>query len=35
MALLCKLEGTTRRLVTVSREIAALTQKFEREWSQT
>lgn len=35
MALLYKLEGITRELVTVSREIAALTQKFEREWSPT
>lgn len=35
MALLYKLEGITRELVTVSREIVALTQKFEREWSPT
>lgn len=35
MALLYKLEGITRELVTVSREIVALTQKFELEWSPT
>lgn len=35
MALLYKLEGITRELVTVSREIVVLTQKFEREWSPT
>lgn len=35
MALLYKLEGITRELVVVSREIVALTQKFEREWSPT
>lgn len=35
MALLYKLEGITRELVTVSREIVTLTQKFEREWSPT
>lgn len=34
MALLYKLEGITRELVTVSREILALTQKFEEQWSQ-
>ena len=34
MALLYKLEGVTRELVTVSREILALTQKFEEQWSQ-
>lgn len=34
MALLYKLEGITRELVTVSREIRALTQKFEEQWSQ-
>lgn len=33
MALLYKLEGITRELVTVSREIVALTQKFEQQWS--
>lgn len=35
MALLYKLEGITRELVAVSREVVALTQKFEREWSPT
>ncbi len=35
MALLYKQEGITRELVAVSREIVALTQKFEREWSPT
>lgn len=35
MALLYKLEGITRELVAVSREIVTLTQKFEREWSPT
>lgn len=35
MALLYKLEETTRQLVAVSREIVALTQKFEQEWLQT
>ena len=35
MALLYKLEKTTRQLVAVSREIVALTQKFEREWLRT
>lgn len=35
MVLLYKLEGITRELVAVSREIVALTQKFEREWSPT
>ncbi len=34
MALLYKLEGITRELVTVSREIRALTQKFEEPWLQ-
>lgn len=34
MALLYKLEGITRELVTVSREILSLTQKFEEQWSQ-
>lgn len=34
MALLYKLEGITRELITVSREILALTQKFEEQWSQ-
>lgn len=34
MALLYKLEGITRELVTVGREILALTQKFEEQWSQ-
>lgn len=34
MALLYKLEGITRELVAVSREILALTQKFEEQWSQ-
>lgn len=34
MALLYKLEGITRELVTISREILALTQKFEEQWSQ-
>ena len=34
MALLYKLEGITRELVTVSREILVLTQKFEEQWSQ-
>ena len=35
MALLYKLEETSRQLVAVSREIVALTQKFEREWLRT
>ena len=35
MALLYKLEGITRELVAVSREIVTLTQKFERKWSPT
>lgn len=35
MALLYKLEGITRELVAVNREIVALTQKFERKWSPT
>lgn len=35
MALLYKQEGITHELVAVSREIVALTQKFEREWSPT
>ena len=35
MALLYKLEETTRQLVAVSREIIALTQKFEQEWLRT
>lgn len=35
MVLLYKLEGITRELVAVSREVVALTQKFEREWSPT
>lgn len=35
MALLYKLEETTRQLVAVSREIIALTQKFEHEWLRT
>ena len=34
MALLYKLEGITRELVTVSREILSLTQKFEEQWLQ-
>lgn len=34
MALLYKLEGITRELITVSREILALTQKFEEQWLQ-
>lgn len=34
MALLYKLEGITRELVTVSRETLVLTQKFEEQWSQ-
>ena len=34
MALLYKLEGITCELVTVSREILSLTQKFEEQWSQ-
>lgn len=34
MALLYKLEAITRELVTVSREILSLTQKFEEQWSQ-
>lgn len=34
MALLYKLEGITRELITMSREILALTQKFEEQWSQ-
>lgn len=34
MALLYQLEGITCELVTVSREILALTQKFEEQWSQ-
>ena len=35
MALLYKLEETTRQLVAVNREIIALTQKFEQEWLRT
>ena len=35
MALLYKLEGITRELIAIIREIVALTQKFEREWSPT